>query len=253
MQGFFVEATNDGDFGVTNAAKNETVQNFYKKGLCEMLSLEVTSEMNQYMDEVFVCFHTNASTGFDLDFDGHKLPGLDDAPQFYAFIPGYDMSINTLPEITENSEIDLGFSCGISGDFTIKFKGVESFGSEVQLYLKDIMENTMINLRESEIYTFSYSTGDEAERFKLFISSPQGISDIIGVDVNIYSFDNTIKISSSEVINGELIVYNIMGKKILSQEINSNESSIILNAARGTYLIKFVTDKGIITKKVYVN
>ena len=55
------------------------------------------------------------------------------------------------------------------------------------------------------------------------------------------------------MISGELIVYNIMGKKVLSQEVNAKESTIILNAASGTYLVKFVTDKGISTKKVYVN
>ena len=50
-----------------------------------------------------------------------------------------------------------------------------------------------------------------------------------------------------------MIVYNIMGEKVLSQEVNAKESTIILNAASGTYLVKFVTDKGISTKKVYVN
>ncbi len=253
MQGFFVKANAaDPVIGVTTGVRTSTPHNFYKNTVNDLLSLHVTGP-NTYSDKVFINFNSNSTEGFDSEFDAYKLSGYETAPQFYSIIPGCNLTVNVLPEITEDTEIDLGFTCGISGDYTITPDGFESFGSSVQLHLKDLKENKIINLRETENYDFSYSTGEPAERFKLYVSSPQGISDIVGVDVNIYSFSNTIKVISSELLSGELIVYNIMGEKVLSQEVNSKESTIILNAASGAYLVKFVTDKGISTKKVYVN
>ena len=254
MQGFFVKANADDPvIGVANTVRTSNPQNFYKNTVPELLSLGVTGNANSYSDKVFINFNSNSTEGFDGEFDAHKLPGNETAPQFFSIIPGYDLTTNVLPKITENTEIDLGFTCGISGDFTITADGIGSFGSSVQLYLKDLIGGEIINLKETVVYDFTYSVEDDAERFKLFVSSPQGISNIGGLDVNIYSFNNTINVISSEIISGELIVYNIMGEKVLSQEVNAKESTIILNAASGTYLVKFVTDKGISTKKVYVN
>jgi len=152
-----------------------------------------------------------------------------------------------------NTIIDIGFSCGLSGDYSITAEGMESFGTSVQLILEDLSENITINLREVSSYDFSYSTGDDVNRFKLFVSSPQGISDISNMNVNIYSFDNIIKINNNEAINGEIIICNILGEKVSSKNISRNsEASIVLENAQGVYLVKFITDKGVITKKVYV-
>ncbi|MBI9037319.1 MAG: hypothetical protein JEY97_04230, partial [Bacteroidales bacterium] len=131
MQGFFVQANGDNPvIGVTNTVRKPSTQNFYKNTVPELLTLGVTGS-NSYSDKVFINFNSNSTEGFDGDFDAHKLAGNETAPQFYSIIPCYDLSVNVLPEITENTEIYLGFTCGISGDFTITADGIGSFGSSV--------------------------------------------------------------------------------------------------------------------------
>jgi len=174
MQAFFVKATGDNPvIGVTNSVRISYPQGFYKNTSQDLLSLSVTGS-NGYFDKTFVNFNSNSTVGYDKNFDSKKMEGDKTAPQLFSIIRENNLTVNVLPEISENTEINIGFSCGLSGDYSILAEGIDSFETSVKILLKDIKENKTIDLRKKDAYSFSYSITDETHKFKLYIlSSPE--------------------------------------------------------------------------------
>ena len=252
MQGFFVEATDaTGTIGVTNGVRTHSSYAFYKSTVNDLLSLKATGA-NEYFDAVFVNFNSNSTEGFDYDFDGHKLSGLETAPQLFAIIPGHDLSINVLPEITENTGIDLGFTCGISAVYTITADGIESFAISTPIYLEDLKENNVIDLRENPVYDFVYETGDDELRFKLHFNETFGINEITDSKVNIFSLNNIIYVNLSEEISGDIFIYNLMGQEVSRSAISGLNNEIVLNVPNAYYVVKVVSDDTFVAKKVFL-
>jgi len=171
MQAFFVQATgNNPVIGVTNSVRTSSPQVFYENTTQDLLSLTVTGS-NGYFDKAFVNFNSNSTVTYDKNFDSYKMEGGETAPQLFSIIQEYKLTVNVLPEITETTEINIGCSCGLSGDYSINAEGIDSFDTSVRLLLKDIKENTTIDLRKNAVYNFNYSTDDETHRFILYILS----------------------------------------------------------------------------------
>ncbi|MFT4802511.1 MAG: hypothetical protein ACI93N_002290 [Flavobacteriaceae bacterium] len=105
--------------------------------------------------------------------------------------------------------------------------------------IKDIVGNSLVN-SEFEAYFFNNEVLSVENDFIVsgFSMFPNPTSDFLN-----------IKIQEGEI--EQILLYNLNGKKVLSKKINKQQSIIdIQNLIRGIYVIKIISNNGILTKKL---
>ncbi len=93
-----------------------------------------------------------------------------DLPYVYTGSENMKLAVNSLPGIEENEIISLGFKAGLNGSYTLSFSGAESFGESVNIYLRDLKNDLLTNLKNTYTYNFDYSAEDNEFRFELIFS-----------------------------------------------------------------------------------
>ncbi|MGP8214928.1 MAG: T9SS type A sorting domain-containing protein [Bacteroidia bacterium] len=98
-------------------------------------------------------------------------------------------------------------------------------------------------------------------RIRKVIVGPQGINELSNnADISVYPVPNNgnfqLKITNYELRVENIDVYNILGEKVYSQAINQVQTNLNLNLNlnldNGIYILRVITDKGIISKKIEV-
>ncbi len=105
-------------------------------------------------------------------------------------------------------------------------------------------------------YTFSSAKTDDAARFLLHFGGTFSVNDKeMESPVTIYASGNTIYIfgTSGVMLNGRVIVYNMIGQQVMQQQLSENSlARINLNGATGYYLVKVVTGDQVFSGKVFI-
>ena len=100
-QGFFV-GTDDASNSITipKVSRTHDATPFYKGTANDVyLSLKVSGGQNDFYDINRLAFNPDATVGYDREYDGHKMPGQEEAPQMYMYCEPDDwLSTNTLPD-----------------------------------------------------------------------------------------------------------------------------------------------------------
>jgi hypothetical protein len=140
----------------------------------------------------------------------------------------YSIQAKALPFKVEDT-IPLGFKVVVAGEYTISLSKMDGLFEAGQLvYLEDTFTSTIHNLSASD-YTFSAESGDFKNRFVLRFTN-----EVLSVDqpldanaVAVFVRDNTININTGNVQMQSVIVFDVQGRKLLSQEqVNSSELNI---------------------------
>ncbi|MCD4745085.1 MAG: T9SS type A sorting domain-containing protein, partial [Bacteroidales bacterium] len=247
-------------------ARVHNSQAYYKntENYSNFLRLKATG--NGYWDETVIRFFQGATEGFDTEFDAYKLFGLDAAPQLYS-INGYlKQSVNALPKVSDGLIIPLGFEVGIAGKYSLSSSELGSFNPNIIIYLEDKGNATgldkLINLKLNPVYTFSAKPNDDPDRFLLhFYDKDIDTEDNVLPDnnssgkTNIYSYEDYIYIfdKNLENLQGEVILYNMLGQEVLRKKsIGKELISIKVTSGTGYYMVKVFNDKQFVTKKVFI-
>ena len=263
MQGFFVHVDTvpsnnaSGSISVHNASRIHYNGPYLKETPVLDDLLILNTDGNGISDEAWINFNMDATIQFDPQYDAYKLFGVTEAPQLYSILPGNLASINVLPWTSINQVIPLGFTCGLSGNYTITASNLNSFRSGVKVYLEDtknpgVMQDLMIN----PTYQFDYVAGESANRFILhFTNNYFGISESTAGSFQIYSNENIvyIKNNSTSTTKGQVYIYDISGREIyrsLLQNTNINKYSI--DVVQGYYFVKLITPTESFNQKVYL-
>jgi hypothetical protein len=243
-QGFFVGVTDGqtvGTLNMNNNVRTNTSSTFFKDEVADIVRLEVTG--NGYTDETVVRFLDEASPAFDGNWDAHKLFGsVSEAPAIYSPDNGM-MAINSLPPVTA---VPIGVNAGVNGEFTISATETSEFADVI---LEDLKSGTFTNLKQNA-YTFNYEVNNN-DRFILHFSPmgvPENTSDLIGI----YSIRKDVYVSVPEKTTGDIEIYNLLGQKVAFTRITGTLNKISL-AQGNYYLVKVMSNDGIVTKKVFVN
>lgn len=79
-----------------------------------------------------------------------------------------------------------------------------------------------------------------------------GITDFNSLNVNIYSFGNSVFVKLNAALNNaEMHVYTLEGKEIYRSELQKQFTEIKINSPKGIYFVKIISEEGSFTKKVY--
>ncbi len=262
MQSFWIRVDTlqtSGILACDNSVRVHSSQNIYRVRssiYTNTLHVSATNNTNGLADDTYIIFSTDATDGFDNQYDAYKMFAVDpNYPQVYTSISGIgNISINTLSDLVGSRIVPLGFNAEISGQFTFNFGLVSSFtnyGNTV--YLKDLQTGTFQNLSSDSIYQFTSGVTSGLSRFLLYFNNTTGIADYTDSQVQIFSNGNDVRINSLNMLNGEVFVYDILGQVVATKHVSGSTSAVIsLDAKSAVYIVKYISNEQTISRKINI-
>lgn len=233
---------------------HSTATPFYKsdKSIIETF-IRLRVDGNNFYDEMLISFMPEATPGFDFYYDAHKMKGRVEAPQLYSIVGDEILCMNFLPEVTEEVVVALGFEVGAEGPYTINASEIEGFDSELFIYLEDLKENTIQDLKMNPNYSFTATPIDDAERFLIHFKTTAFDIDENNLEqfVMIYAYNNKIYVDITGDHGGNIIVCNMLGQEMKTAAVSEGKQSIRVDDS-GYMLVTLVTQKGVYSEKVFV-
>lgn len=251
-QGFIVKVSSGGGtLGVSNSSRVHTSQSIWKDDpvASNLLRLQISNGQNS--DETAIYFNQGATSGIDYAYDAEKFMSNVSA-QLFTMSGDKKMGLNTLNNIVETPVILMGYSVPEAGDYMIQASDIESFDLSTPIFLEDLKDNKVVNLRESNSYSF-YTGGDEDPlRFRVHFTNVLGIGDPSNVGVNgIYAFNRDVYVNFSGN-RGEIFVYNVLGQVVTAVTAENGLNKITIPQGNAAYIVKVVSDLSVVSEKVFI-
>ena len=184
-----------------------------------------------------------AQNGFD-DYDSDKWFTSAGVELFTTPVgQNRELVINGLPEISEGTEIPLGFQANEGGSFKFFAKEIRNLGS-LQVYLRDKWRNLEFNLSTGDMYNFTAGSGLGTDRFSVvYRSSATGNEGIYNNnDSHLHAYSNkngdiVVIYNGSE--NMDVAVYNLLGNVLAVQKVSPDTPTVIKrNFTQGIYIVR---------------
>lgn len=245
-QGFFVHVTDgntNGTLIMDNAVRTHTSAPFLKSSTTEYVKLIVTG--NDRSDETVIRFDDSATPLFDGQFDAAKLGASDiNFPQIYS-ICDRNLAYNAAPKA---NLVHLGFNAGVSGNYTLSINDIDGIS---YVSLEDTQTGIFTNLLNNS-YSFSYSPGDNEQRFVLHFNPNVSVDESGNSPAIIYSGHGSVNVDLKNNVNGDINIYTISGQHIASVPAAKGSNKISL-ANPGNYIVKVISSQSTMVKKIYVH
>ena len=134
-----------------------------------------------------------------------------------------DYAIATMGK--ERKSFDLNFAAKTTGRYTLSVKPEGNFS---YIHLIDKLANKDIDMLKEKVYEFIGSPADAADRFVVRLGAMNSVDD----EVFAYQSGSDIVVSG----DGELQVFDIMGRNIMNTTINGVETINV--KSHGVYIFK---------------
>lgn len=244
-QGFFVKAETAGSLTLNNSVRVNNSAAFLKN-TDNSIRMKVSTTENTYSDEVLIEFgHTNNNGGSAKWWSMYAS-----APSLYTVKNDHNYSINHLTDVANNPEISVNFKAGVNGTYSITTAFDPSVYERVTLV--DLLSGNSQELTQNPAYTFTASTTDAPNRFKLTFGSVGIDNPATTVAPTIYTYANQLYISRAG--NATVEVINMAGQ--VSERFRVNETgtfSRALNVAPGTYVVRVISGNTVRTERIVIN
>ncbi|MDP4201804.1 MAG: T9SS type A sorting domain-containing protein [Bacteroidota bacterium] len=204
---------------------------------------------NNKSGNTYVLFHPNAHAA---------QVEIEDSPNWSATSNGSNIVMNTFAEgsslglginmlpFTGNSiEIPLQISVPDKGDYTITLPEKDS---TLVVYIKDD-SGSLTNLNLSS-YTLSVADASSVPNYALVFRKKTGsLGENMDSRITFIQNQTNVAVYGLDVMK-QLLVYTPTGQLCKQKELNGYETSIDLPSVPGVYLVKIITNKGAVTKKI---
>ncbi len=221
------------------------------------MNLKVTGEANSYYDVAKVRFRNNATSGWDKNYDAHKMFGAETAPQLWSVSENENFALNTLPPPEDDFTLPLNFRTGVNSVYHLTWNGIKSIPVSWKVQLEDMLTDKAVNMRLTSVYDFTAATTDDPGRFVLHINGPTGISNPVNSDrLSVYATGNEIwlKASGNERLTGRVAVYNMLGQQVYRTRLNgTKQQTIYTGLDTGIYIVRVLKDNTfLLAKKIVI-
>ncbi len=249
-QAFWVRVDADGNTGqldFENADRSHgTLAGIYKTEPQEGL-VRLALSNGTVSDEAIVMFDASAQDNFD-DYDSHKYWAAN-IPQLYMNLAEDTIAINGLNSTATNPTVPLGVKIPAQGNYTLNASSITF--TETPVHLEDTYLNIFQDLNAEPSYAFTSDAGNINDRFILHFSAITGVDEAES-NILIYSSSNQIYINQTESSPASVTVLDLSGRTILTENINSQNATVQLNAPMGIYLVRVETADQNTTKKLTI-
>ncbi len=261
-QGFWVQAVSNGNFGIGNATRTGFITgtpDFYKsQEVFDYPILSLIAKNEIHSDEAIIRFIEGNTPKFDLNYDASKLFSRNEnVPQISLIYGKETMACNTYSEIEEDLEVQLNFKSAKAGIYTLEISDRTSLYADTRVYLRDAIENKMINLTQENKYTFYHDPNNQDERFKIYFNPGSDIINNLKPEnyFTVYSNRNKVILVKNSVkdLNGEVLLYNMHGQVVFSKRLtNSKVDSFTVNETPGYYIVQIRTAQTVNNSKIVI-
>lgn len=257
-QGFYVYSNEDENVLFHNGQRINTINSqFFREGIQNdviernRIWVNLNSNENLY-NQILVGYSNFGTLGFDLSFDGRTMD-TNNSHIYSQIEEEGDFVIQARPLPFDNSDkVDLGVKINQAGEYSISLENTDGlFQNNDNIFIKDNLLGSVHNITQSP-YLFNSEEGNFKNRFQLVFREFEPIL----VDENsilAYANNSTLVVSSSEQKIKHVIVFDVLGRTILS-EINIEENEFVSESfTQNTQivLVKIILENGqVIHKKV---
>ncbi|MCK9399047.1 MAG: T9SS type A sorting domain-containing protein [Bacteroidales bacterium] len=261
-QGFWIQAIQTGSIGINNAVRLGDITgtpDFYKVEPIDYPMVSLVASGNDFSDEIIIRFLDGTTEGFDVNKDASKLFSfIEDVPQISIKAGNQILAINTLPELKDNLEVLLNFQCGKAGYYKISLTKRTNLDLNTKVYLKDELEQTIINLTADSVYGFYHKPANDINRFKIYFNPSADVLNNITPEsyFTVYVEKNIITILKNTVqhVSGEIAIYNMLGQPVCREIlVNEDKSSIRVNLPTGYYIVSIITNQHVSNSKILIS
>jgi M6 family metalloprotease-like protein len=246
--GFMVQViSGTGSLALPKARRVSSPLPFYKNTF-EGITLKAVNLTEGNAQESRIIVNPAATPEFDLMYDGEFLAGY--APQFYSISDNERLSTNSIPEITKQTEIMLGFVKNNGSDFRIEASGLETL--QTKAFLRDLKTGVITNLNENPMYEFTSAEGDDPARFELRFGAV-GIDDPTdGQSISAWYADGVLYLSTEEG-STNVDIFNVQGQILHNRQLHgSGLQSFGFNLPSGVYFARIVNGGKMQTVKIII-
>ncbi|MBF0598101.1 lamin tail domain-containing protein [Faecalibacter rhinopitheci] len=255
--GFITRVTTDGDIIFNNSMRevpntNLTIENRVKLEK-DRFWLRLT-ENDKKLNQILIGYIPGATNEIDDKYDAKNLS-----------MQGSYILSNTLGNkmiiegrqypLDNNDSIPLFFKASEAGQFTIDLALKEGIFNEENIYLRDNLENKIINLTEDNSYSFHSDKGDFPDRFMIQYKENQILNAVDLASANgitIYQNRTIYQVQSNELVNAYKVL-NFNGDIIQKVKVGAKNQFDLIALNSGVYFIQFSVQSGkVITKKMII-
>ena len=260
-QGFWVQAVQNGNVQISNATRiGETAAtpDFYKNSAIDYPVLDLIARANGYTDECMIRFLPGTSPAFDLNNDATKLFSQgEEVPQICTQSANVNLAINSLPVLEDELMVPLNFQCKKEGYYTIEINDITNLDPFVNVYLKDELEQSMINLSTNLSYGFYHNPMNVKSRFKIYFNPSEDVINNIGPEdyFSVYTSKGQLIVlkNTNKEVSGKIKIYNTMGQTVYRTLLSNDKKCFYtLNLPSAYYYVSIQTQKQVSNYKVFL-
>ena len=260
--GFFVKAAS-ADNGITiplDARVHAGVVNFKNTSQDppqNLLQLRVTNNEHGFMDICRIGFEAQATDGYDVAYDVHKLFGKPDAPQLWTAISEEAFALNIMTTSDTSRQVLLHFKAGEEAHFTLQASGVQNIMGFDSILLEDLFNDKITDLTQQTFYDFEASPEDSEVRFAIhFRSLAVNVGTWPVEPAGLYIADGKIIIPPG-LVKGrvrQVTLYNLAGQQVFYAQVPEDQRPVLpLSLMPGVYIARITSAGESACKKLLVN
>jgi uncharacterized repeat protein (TIGR02543 family) len=219
MEGIFVYSDHSGDY--VTFTPNSNNSNSAKGNNSNDASLVINlskGNRGSAIDRAIVQFDSKNTLPKLQIFDGNTKLYIPQDFEEYAIVSS-----------NRQGEMPLNFKAKETGMYTISFEGIDLNN----IKLIDILDGKEIDLSETSSYTFIGSPADRQARFKIIFEGSEN-SDSSEISNFAYQSGTDIIVNGE----GELQVFDLMGRMVMQKRIDGVETLREMSHATGVYILK---------------
>ncbi|QTE23221.1 choice-of-anchor Q domain-containing protein [Polaribacter cellanae] len=281
-QGFFVDTkVGGGTFTITKNMLTHNLGNTFSKRAKtnNIFEIELKISDESQTKSTQIKYLKNATKGLDVGYDAGIFSAEESSFNVFSQLlengANKSFALQCLPNSAyENMVIPIGIHADANKTIIFSLDAV-NIPKGINIYLEDKQENTFTNLSDTNaVYKVTlFKTKNEVGRFYLHTTSQVLSTDDFSTaleQVKVWLSDKrTLQVANLPEGKSTLKMYNVLGKQVLVRFLdsarNNNEAQLSLQShsrglsfllpkslSEGIYLVKVKTNKGIKTKKIYL-
>ncbi len=260
MQGFLVKAMSGSSGNTISipyssvAVKNTTLQR-------AKAAEENDSEKKQYLridlktdtvivDRMWIFNEENCTRSFDNGWDGPKMLPASGTPVLCAIEKDGLYQVNSVNDMDETK---LGFRKGTETEYSLTFYPKNLQQRYPAVYLLDEAVNQAVKIENETVYSFT-ATGTEnlQQRFRIVTRYYEKGEPEEASQIKVFSSKSHIVIDNLSAENGEALIYDMAGRKVGQEKFFSETITMFGDYPTGVYVVKAVSNKETVTKRIIV-
>ena len=260
-QGFWVQAIQNGNLQVNNLARKSIMSatpDFYKNSDSETPLVCFQADGNGYSDQSIIRFISDSGPNVDAGLDAVKLlSGSELVPQICTVAGKNFLTINTLPQLSDNLRVELNFSAGNPGFYSLEIAYKSNLDNGCEIYLNDRLTHDLVNLTNDSVYRFYHDPGNPKGRFYVYFNPSEDIKNNITPEnsFSVFACRNLITIVKHSVkeVTGSFVLFDMLGRCRYSRSLtNDSQIQFLVDVPAGYYVAHIESNLFTFNQKVHI-